>query len=130
MWKRAAFESMRRMLAVFEVHLAPGSDPDTLLTPEIIQETQAQVMTPAEANAVGFARNPADAPANIRHIALAKRDAAWIHRRLEVELGRRRVHRARDRLTTDGATSVSGRSRPVGAAQSTASARSAAASAA
>ncbi|HEY4122891.1 MAG TPA: hypothetical protein VGM56_33735 [Byssovorax sp.] len=71
------------MLSVFEVHLAPGSDPDTLLTPEIVQETQAQIMTPAEANAVGFAGIPADAPSNIRLIAVAKRDAAWIHRRLE-----------------------------------------------
>jgi hypothetical protein len=75
------------MLSVFEVHLAPGSDPETLLTPEIVKETQAQVMTPAEARAVGFGGLPADAPDSIRLIAVAKRDAAWIHRRLESNSG-------------------------------------------
>lgn len=42
------------MLHVFVATIAPGRDPDKLLTEETQQETQAQVMTPDEAAAVGF----------------------------------------------------------------------------
>lgn len=72
------------MLAVFEVHLAPGADASDLLSKETIVSTNAQVMTLAEAKKVGFHGLP-DAPAGreVRLIAVAKRDAAWIHRALE-----------------------------------------------
>lgn len=70
------------MLAVFEVHLAPGADPDTILTESVKKETMAQVMTTAEARKVGFGGLP-ELPDNVRLIAVAKRDAAWIQRALE-----------------------------------------------
>ena len=37
------------MLVVFEVYFAPGSDPDSILTEEMLRETQAQIMTPEDA---------------------------------------------------------------------------------
>jgi hypothetical protein len=76
------------MMVVFEVHIAQGSDPATLLTPETLRETAAQVMTFAEAKQVGFA-GLGDAPADheVRLVAVAKRDAAWIQRSLEANEG-------------------------------------------
>ncbi|MBK8254556.1 MAG: hypothetical protein IPK82_18050 [Polyangiaceae bacterium] len=72
------------MLAVFEVHLAPGADASDLLSQETLRSTQAQVMTLAEAKKVGFGGLPEPPPGrDVRLIAVAKRDAAWIHRALE-----------------------------------------------
>jgi hypothetical protein len=71
------------MLAVFEVHIAPGSDPDTLLTEETKRETKAQIMTLDEAKAVGFSGIPDMNAALVRLIAVNRRDAPWIHRSLE-----------------------------------------------
>jgi hypothetical protein len=75
---------MRRMMVVFEVHVAPGSDPTRILSAETQRETQAQIMTVAEAQKVGFGGLP-DAPADheVRLIAVAQRDAPWIQRALE-----------------------------------------------
>jgi len=70
------------MLTVFEVHLVPGMDHSGLLSPEIIKETKAQVMTIAEAKAVGFGGLPDMGP-NVRLIAINKRDSQWIQRALE-----------------------------------------------
>jgi hypothetical protein len=76
------------MLVVFEVHIAPGSDPASVLTPETQRETQAQIMTFAEAKKVGFS-GLGDAPTDheVRLIAVAKPDAAWIQRSLESNEG-------------------------------------------
>ena len=72
------------MMVVFEVHVVPGCDPTTILTQETLRDTQAQVMTRAEAQKVGFGGLP-EAPADheVRYIAVAKRDAGWIQKRLE-----------------------------------------------
>ncbi len=72
------------MMVVFEVHVAPGSDPNTLLTAEAQRDTHAQVMTHDDAKKVGFGGLP-EPPAGreVRFIAVGKRDAAWIHRALE-----------------------------------------------
>lgn len=35
----------RRMMVMFQVFVAPGADPDTLLTPDTIRDTNAQIMT-------------------------------------------------------------------------------------
>ncbi len=72
------------MLALFEVYLAPGADASELLSAETLRSTQAQVMTPAEAKKVGFGGLP-EPPAGkeMRLIAVAWRDRAWIHRALE-----------------------------------------------
>lgn len=72
------------MLAVFEVYLAPGSDASDLLSKETIHATQAQIMTLAEAKKVGFGGLPEAPPGKeVRLIAVARRDANWIHRALE-----------------------------------------------
>ncbi|MBL8604299.1 MAG: hypothetical protein JNK72_20400 [Myxococcales bacterium] len=76
------------MLHVFEVYLAPGHSPSSLLTEEVARETGAQLMTLAEAEAVGFSglKEPVDGRV-LRLIAVAARDAQWIHRRLEANGG-------------------------------------------
>ena len=70
-------------MVVFEVFLAGGADPDSLLSEETKRETQAQVMAPEEARKVGFHGLPDYAGREVRLIAVAKRDAPWIHRALE-----------------------------------------------
>ncbi|NUP05789.1 MAG: hypothetical protein HOW73_06990 [Polyangiaceae bacterium] len=69
-------------LTVFEVHLNPGSIADELLSAEVKKETNAQVMTVAEAKKVGFGGLP-DLGPNVRLIAVAKRDGGWIQKVLE-----------------------------------------------
>jgi hypothetical protein len=72
------------MLIVFEVHLATGAGPVELLSQETLKETQAQVMTPDEAGKVGFGGLPASPDDHeVRYVAVAQRDAAWIRQRLE-----------------------------------------------
>ncbi len=75
------------MLNVFIVTIAPGHDPDKLLSEETQRETMAQVMTPDEARAVGFAGVPEAAEGQVRLVAVAARDARWIHRALESNPG-------------------------------------------
>ncbi len=70
------------MLIVFEVHLQPGADASKVLSPEILKETQAQLMTVQEAKKVGFGGLP-DLGPNVRLVAVAKRDSNWIYRTLE-----------------------------------------------
>jgi hypothetical protein len=76
---------MAPMMVVFEVHVAPGGDPNSIVSAETLRETQAQIMTFAEAKKVGFAGLP-DPPTTheVRLVAVATRDAPWIQRALEV----------------------------------------------
>ena len=72
------------MLAVFEVYLAPNAEASELLSAETIRSTQAQVMTLDEAKKVGFGGLPEPPPGkNVVLVAVARRDAPWIHRALE-----------------------------------------------
>lgn len=72
------------MLVLFEVVVVPGRDPDTLLSDEVLADTQAQVMTLAQAAAVGFSGALPDAKGReLRLIAAAPRDTQYISRRLE-----------------------------------------------
>ena len=83
-WRTAARRTYRRpMLNVFIVTIAPGHDPDKLLSDETTAETMAQVMTPEEAVAVGFSGLPDAVDGALRVIAVAARDARWIHRALD-----------------------------------------------
>lgn len=68
-------------MIVFEVHLAPGSDGEGLLSAEVLQETQAQVMTSSEAKAVGFEGFPDDP--NLRLVAVTEKDERWVEKALE-----------------------------------------------
>ena len=86
---------MRGMMAVFEVYLAPGADDSELLSEETRRSAQAQIMTLEDAKLVGFAGLPEPPPGkDVRLIAVAKRDAPWIHRALETSevVGGFRVH--------------------------------------
>lgn len=77
---------MLSMICLFEVFLTPGpkAEGDTLLSDEIMQHTHAQVMTPEEAEAVGFHGIPEDPQGRKRlFIAVAPGDARLIHTRLE-----------------------------------------------
>ncbi len=70
------------MLTVFEVHLLPGSKAEDLLSAEAKSETNAQVMTVAEAKGAGFAGLP-DLGPDVRLIAVNRRDGGWIRNILE-----------------------------------------------
>lgn len=72
------------MMVVFDVYLAPGADPEELLTKEVLKETKAQVMSVAEAEKAGLAGLPEPELKTERRIVLVpKRDAPWIQRALE-----------------------------------------------
>ena len=74
------------MMVIFEVFLAPGTNPEVtpLLSDEVLELTQAQVMTPEQAEAVGFAGLPADPEGRRRlFVACAQKDARLVHTRLE-----------------------------------------------
>lgn len=68
-------------MIVFEVHLVAGSEGKDLLSAEVLQETQAQVMAPAEAKALGFEGFPEDQ--NLRLVAVAEKDQRWVEKALE-----------------------------------------------
>lgn len=70
-----------RMIIVFEVHLAPGRSSDDFLSAELLEETHAQVMTPAEARAVGFQGIPDDP--NVRLVAVSHGDRGFMRGALE-----------------------------------------------
>ena len=85
------------MLCLFEVFLAPGpaAERDQLLSDEVIELTQAQIMTPEEAEAVGFHGLPEDPEGRKRvFIAVAPRDSRLVHTRLEASaaVGAFRMH--------------------------------------
>ncbi|WP_437634394.1 hypothetical protein [Sorangium sp. So ce854] len=72
------------MMTVFEVYLAEGTGSADLLSAEVLKETGAQIMTLKEAEMVGFQGLQAlDGAGDVRLIAVAARDAPWIHRSLE-----------------------------------------------
>jgi len=72
------------MLAVFEVYLTRGKSAADVLNPDIVKETNAQIMTIEEAKKVGFGGlETLEGVGEVRLIAVAKRDAPWIHRTLE-----------------------------------------------
>ena len=74
------------MLTLFEVFVVPGpkAEGTSLLSAEVIELTKAQVMTPEEAEALGFSGLPAD-PQNRKRVfvACSPTHARMIHARLE-----------------------------------------------
>ena len=74
------------MMVLFEVFLAPGLQPEgtPLLSDEVVELTKAQVMTPEQAEAVGFQGIPEDPQGRKRlFVACAAKDARLVHSRLE-----------------------------------------------
>jgi hypothetical protein len=83
------------MMLVFEVHLAPHADPSSILSKEVLKETQAQIMTIDEARSVGFAGlPPAPEGAEVRLIACVESHRKWIQGLLEKSeaVGGYRIH--------------------------------------
>jgi hypothetical protein len=84
------------MLCLFEIFLVPGPhESDALLSDEIMEHTQAQVMTPEEADAVGFKGIPEDPEGRKRvFVAVSPRDSRLILSRLEASaaVGAFRMH--------------------------------------
>jgi hypothetical protein len=72
------------MMVLFQLVLAPKADVSTIFSPETLRDTQAQVMTIAEARKVGFQGVP-DPPAGheVLLVAVHKRDERRIHNVLE-----------------------------------------------
>lgn len=80
------------MHVLFEVHIAPGADPDRLLSAEVLQDTKTKLMTWAEARAGNtLVDEPvpctlSEPPAGNRQCALgcARRQGRrrWAHARL------------------------------------------------
>jgi 1,6-anhydro-N-acetylmuramate kinase len=74
------------MFTLFEVFLVPGPQAEgmKILSDEVLELTQAQVMTPEQAEAVGFHGIPEDPEGRKRvFIACAPTHARLIHSRLE-----------------------------------------------
>ncbi len=69
------------MLIVFEVHLAPGADGASILSEELLASTQAQVMTAAEAKAVGF--DGFGDEGTLRLVAVTPKDKGFVAAALE-----------------------------------------------
>jgi hypothetical protein len=71
-------------MVLFHLILAPKADASTIFSQETLRDTQAQLMTIAEARKVGFNGIP-DPPEGheVRLVAVAKRDERRIHNVLE-----------------------------------------------
>ncbi len=83
------------MLVLFEVIVAPHQDPAQLLSAEVLQETQAQIMTIEEAGALGFSgMQPDPKGREIRLVVVPPRDAKFVQARLEASAAAQgfRVH--------------------------------------
>jgi hypothetical protein len=81
-------------MVLVEVHLAPGMG-RLELSEQVLRDTQAQVMTAAEAGAVGFQGLPAPPPGvEVFYVAVAQRDSRWIMNALEANpaVARFRLH--------------------------------------
>jgi hypothetical protein len=72
-------------MVLIELHLAPGAHTFEL-SEQILRDTQAQVMTHAQAVAVGFEGLPKPpAGRDVRYVAVAPRDSRWILNALEAD---------------------------------------------
>lgn len=70
------------MMILFIAYLSPGGDRATILSQETLADTQAQVMSPSDARAVGFGPLP-ELPEDVALIACADRDKRRIMNGLE-----------------------------------------------
>lgn len=70
-------------MVLFEIFLARGGDPAKLFTEEMLKSTQAQIMTHAQAAAVGFQGLPDPGGKAAVVVAVARRDARWVQSALE-----------------------------------------------
>lgn len=79
---------MRPAMKLFEVFLAPGGDPKSLLSEEAQKETGAQIFSEAEAKLVGLEGLPENETEDTRvFIACGHSDAQFVATRLEAAAG-------------------------------------------
>jgi hypothetical protein len=72
-------------MVLIELHLVKGARTFEL-SAEILRDTQAQMMTPEQASAVGFGGLPAPpAGTEVRYVAVLDRDSRWILNALEAD---------------------------------------------
>ncbi len=69
-------------MLLFEVILSPGSFGQNLLTEETLADTQAQIMTRAEAEKVGFSGLP-ERPGDLRYVVCSPSHRARILAQLD-----------------------------------------------
>lgn len=81
-------------MVVFEVFVAPGGDPSQMLSEETRRETQAQVVTHAEAERLGLRGLPDPEGKDVWVVLVNQRYVNWIHRSLEMSdaVAKFRVH--------------------------------------
>lgn len=77
------------MHVAFVVHMAKGADAEALFSDEMKRETQAVVMSLEDAGKMGFSASGIQAKPgqSVQIVIVAKRDAPWIHRTLEIGEG-------------------------------------------
>ena len=72
-------------MVLIELHLAPGARTFEL-SPEILRDTQAQMMTSDQARSVGFGGLPSPpAGTEVRYVAVLERDSRWILNAIEAD---------------------------------------------
>lgn len=69
---------------MFEVFVAPGADPSQILREETCRETQAQIMTLADAQKLGLRGVPDPGGKEVRLVLVKRQYLNWIHRSLEM----------------------------------------------
>lgn len=72
------------MLIVFELHVRPGFDPDVFLSKEAQSETEARVLTRAEAENVGLSGMP-EREGDVRYVLVNARHRRWIERAIDAD---------------------------------------------
>lgn len=85
-------------MVLFEVYLNPGVY-ELSLSEELLRETKAQVMTYAQAVAVGLEGLPPPKPGQeMRLVAVADRDSKWVTQSLNAhgDVGNFRAHNIED----------------------------------
>jgi hypothetical protein len=84
------------MHVAFVVHLAQGADVESLFSDEMKKETEAVVMSLDDASKMGLGTSGIQVKAgqHVQIIIVAKRDAPWIHRTLEIGEGVAGFHMA------------------------------------
>ncbi len=72
------------MLIVFELHVRPDFDPNVFLSEGAQKETEARVLTRAEAENVGLSGMP-DREGDVRYVLVNARHRHWIERAIDAD---------------------------------------------
>lgn len=75
------------MLIVLEMYVRPEFDANTFLSEEARRETEARILTRAEAEKIGLSGLPvpADPDADVRYVLVDARHRRWIERAIEAD---------------------------------------------